>query len=1396
MPEQIRWDAPAQDVAWDDEIAWDAPGSPSSKAARHLAGDMGAGQIGKTTGPGVGDFLNRAFNPVPVAKKLYQEHWAEPMSAAGEAAAPYVQKAVEAPRRALEEIAPGFAERALGPYGMAAYRGGERLTEQAATPTNVALGAAISQAPRALARLAAAGFSIDMLKGAISSDPELSAAWEAKDIPKLIELGIPKLGQLAMGVGAGAHAAGGIPRLGRSKEAAVPPVEERAVLRNEPPVEARPAELDATRYEPVPESGRVTTEEAPPRPIPEKSQVDLSPENLQAAFRLPDGSVIVTGKNHVLPRGYAPESLESGFTDRDGNFLTLTDLEGRIVAGREAGEATIGKAEAAPPTGALRQQARDQFGIDFEELARQAQEAAEKYATPLRRPEAADQEAVPGLVERELEERPDWTGAGERGVPRQGRQGLPLGRGREAGAAGRALTDDELAAEERAAIRAGGEPEAPFEEATPEEIAQATDQVLREARVPVLTPAKKAELAARPGKIQNWTRTGAAFVEKPEAFQGPLGRGGKKGEFSPTESERLRLEEEAHATAVAARAAEERAKIDEFNARPKGPTEQAGGLFGRTDYGRKLDQRDLDFVTKADAAGARREARQAELGAELEAKSEAVKAARTINADIRPEKSFVEQVEEVQKEGRELSPVPDVGLGISSPETGLPIYKNDFTVRNYFGRQGMHQMERDFPESAKAIQRAVESPAYARTTGRADVKAISRAMGDEKGGEAGWLRFSRPMVDRQLQDMQERYVKAGQAENAAKVKRLMTDDALAQAMSTSEFKAAKQIYDRGMGAVMRDAHVANGGQRIASLGNDYYPLVSEEVGAGVSGSKIPLQKPRAPGSQHRTGLSEAYDVSSDALVGNLKRGPKAQYGRFPAALRANNIGRAIDKMVEEGAIRPLQQGERAPRVMEVNAGGKRYESSVTLQPTRRGNMLVPEPLWPEIKPALENVERPQQTRLGTLVSAPTQAAVLGVAEPLGHGQNIAMTLGKAKMIDFGAGEVGNRALNLPGVKQVAGFIKTIVDNPASPENMALLKEAHENGIFAPRIPFHNSPGAKFIARMDTNARLILYKSAKEFEPDATPTRLREVTRQLGEYSAQLASGAERAVKTGPFSRVAGSMGPFITAGKTMGLNAAEGYGNLLNLGTRPIGSSGLAGNIAASATRGVVAGVAMWVGAYKTITGKFPWDEGESRRYQLFKVPVPNSWRKTDWGKSLWGTKPGTAWIDFGGIAGMGRGARYLGLRGAANTFLRGGTPGQAGEAAAADIINSQTSPYAGPPPRAALRAFNIEPQLSGLRDKGGRFGPRPWQMDEQPTEPGWPTVKRAGERVFGALNPTEEMMLEGQRSAPGAGILRGIADTVRLPVTASGPTNIGKQRATLNQQLVLSRRAKKQARH
>ncbi len=1240
-------------------------GYVAEQAKAHLAGGMDAAQVGRTTGPGVGDFLNRAFNPVPVAKRIWREHIAEPFQAADEAAAPYVQQVVEAPRQAAEQIAPGFAERALGPYGMAAYKGGERLSRSVATPTNAMLGAAIGAAPQALARLAAAGFSVDMLRGAISSDPELSAAWEAKDIPKLIELGIPKLGQLVMGGAAGAHAAGGVPRFGQARVAP-----EGALSRLVP-------EKSPVDYGELP----------PPAPAEISGTIQMSGRPGKPGQRGPGGE--------WQPAGMTPEDYQEG----QARLAEQDKLWGPVLKQRERRAAERRLRTQGPPEGIPERRAEERRQIP-PEIAAEARRAAVASMAP--RPEVAPEQPLPAPV-------PEKSKVDQVSVP------TPLLR--------------------PAIVSKSGE------------VVPGNADDLHSKIVHFDRPDLMGDVADR-----GYVTPDGQYLSREAAEQYLVEHG-------------IRIASEGGLDAIDLRGLERQKAFAE-------PTEPSS-VAGRE-------------PTDDQLAAAEREAIAGEPPGEAEEAAFGADRARTKAAR---DKEFIESAEKGQKEARSLSPVPDIGLGIGTPETAqLPEYKNDFTVRNYFGRHGMHQMERDFPDSAKAIQRAVESPNYARVTGRADVRAISRAMGDQKGGETGWRKFSTPMVDRQLQDMQERYIAAGEAENATKVKRLMTNDALVQAMSTPEFKAAKQIYDTGMGKVMTAAHVANGGERIATLGTDYYPLVSEEVGSGPSGSKIPLQKPRAPGTQHRTGMSDAYDVSSEALVGNFKYGPKAVYGRFPAALRANNMGIAIDKMVENGVIQPLA-GKRAPQVVPLNVGGKTYEARVTVQPTRHGAMLVPEALWHELKPALTNIEQPQATRLGTLVSMPTRAAVLGVAEPLGHGGNIAMTLGKARMIDFGVGDIGNRVLNLPGVKQVAGLVKSIADNPTSPENMVLLKEAHENGIFAPRKPWHNSPGAKFIARMDTNARLMLYKSAKEFEPDATPTRLREIVRQLGEYSVQLGAGAERSAKTGPLARIASSSSPFITAGKTMGLNAAEGWGNLANVGTRPIGSRGYVGNLGASATRGVVAGVAMWVGAYKTITGKFPWDDDQRGKFELFKVPVPTSWRQTDWGKSLWGTKPGTAWIDFGGVAGMGRGARYIGLRGAVNTLLKGGTTGQAGEAAATDIINSQISPYAGPPIRAAARAFNIAPQITGLRDRGGKIGLYPWQIDRERTEPGLPTVMRAGRRVFGALNPTEEMAVEGMRNAPGAGILRGIADTVRLPVNVSGPTNINKQKIALRKQLILSRR-------
>lgn len=188
---------------------------------------------------------------------------------------------------------------------------------------------------------------------------------------------------------------------------------------------------------------------------PEQATLDLGPGNLEAAFRLPDGKVITTGKWHeaaALPQKYRgdAEAVERGFVGKDGKFLNASDLQ-QLVGSRgarpEAGEHTLDATAAAPPDEHTAQQGKDEFGLDFGDLERQARANIPDREALLRRSEAADEETGSGVA-------PPVDGGGEDFTRRpelepptdevQNRGEAPVRGGWEAGAAEPARAGSDL----------------------------------------------------------------------------------------------------------------------------------------------------------------------------------------------------------------------------------------------------------------------------------------------------------------------------------------------------------------------------------------------------------------------------------------------------------------------------------------------------------------------------------------------------------------------------------------------------------------------------------------------------------------------------------------------------------------------------------------------------------------------------------------------------------------------------------------------------------------------------------------------------------------------------------------------------------------------------------------
>jgi hypothetical protein len=185
---------------------------------------------------------------------------------------------------------------------------------------------------------------------------------------------------------------------------------------------------------------------------------------------------------------------------------------------------------------------------------------------------------------------------------------------------------------------------------------------------------------------------------------------------------------------------------------------------------------------------------------------------------------------------------------------------------------------------------------------------------------------------------------------------------------------------------------------------------------------------------------------------------------------------------------------------------------------------------------------------------------------------------------------------------------------------------------------------------------------------------------------------------------------------------------------------------------GAIGSIAMWMLMSKLATGKLPTDD---KRSKFMAIPVGSGngpidkYRHSKLGNALWGNNQDVGYLNlyaFNPL--MRRGAMALGIPGAYETLILGGSAGQAAEAAEKDAMNTLMHPFAGPIPRAAFTgAFGKELYLTALRDRAGKLGPSFMPAIPDKTKPGLPTIWRQ------ALASAEELNAFGRTMADIAGI-------------------------------------------
>ena len=285
--------------------------------------------------------------------------------------------------------------------------------------------------------------------------------------------------------------------------------------------------------------------------------------------------------------------------------------------------------------------------------------------------------------------------------------------------------------------------------------------------------------------------------------------------------------------------------------------------------------------------------------------------------------------------------------------------------------------------------------------------------------------------------------------------------------------------------------------------------------------------------------------------------------------------------------------------------------------------------------------------------------------------------------------VGRSFLSLPFMKRFTATVKILATDPTTPEAAGDLTEMARLGVLPDRYAsetFSSKAAEQLGAHrtftlgpllygpkgLDVRARLVMYRLAKELNPEATPLQMYRFVNQLGNYTRQLQSEIERSAK-------ASGMSPFYTAGSQMVRNGVNAF-----LGTGPMPKDGAGVRIAQQLTGGAVGAVGTWALAYKTYTGQWPW---EDKRAKFLKIPVNDGDRYSWLGRKMWGEGRETGYVDFGYFNPLvARGARALGVSQSFDTAMAGGNARQIRESAATGPINAATHPFVGPTGAGAVR--------------------------------------------------------------------------------------------------------------
>lgn len=633
---------------------------------------------------------------------------------------------------------------------------------------------------------------------------------------------------------------------------------------------------------------------------------------------------------------------------------------------------------------------------------------------------------------------------------------------------------------------------------------------------------------------------------------------------------------------------------------------------------------------------------------------------------------------------------------------------------------------------------------------------------------------------------------------------LANDEKFEAYIARPEVKKALEIYKRLLEAPMRDAHELNEGFVSKHLGpmDAYFPLsqAPEMAPRDYRGERSPWIKPKNPGNNFATGLSDQYDTGVEALRNSLAR-----------SIRLNGRGGLIGELQTQGLLKPLAPGQSSTGT--VKWGGQTFEAEtvpigIAMMISKDGKLIrvpqaraeVPKWLAKELSTILTGDPKVEEAQFQKILHFITAFQMGGPTDAVFHTANLVGTMVLRAPI-VGTDIFSKAASANAMTKFVAGLANIMAVKPEAAEWSERYMEMVENGqipnragtvTYSKRLaettgaekvsflqtPWHRDRAGKGHARspidfspivfgpngLDIRCRLLLDKIGEHIAEksgiEMTPNERFQFTRMLGNYVFETEGRIERGAKST-------GMAPFYTAGRQMNWNGIAG---MLSAGHLPVGE-GLAKQTfnryrAMQVMSGLTGLVATWAVVNKLYRDKWPWEDDESR---LFQIAIKPEHRQTALARAIYGDNlDRTAWVNLGFTSPLiARGLRVTGLRSQIENRMMKGMPGwKADEQSMLDTLNGWTHPFLGPPARMAAAFFGTEPYVQSLTS-AGRSTPTLKSIVRGRVEKGWPGRSKIAEAMLVQSNPIFRRLETGKVEEHPA--TRVLADTM-IPNLFGGP--------------------------